>query len=415
MAKQKASGKIAAYVAKYSNASSGAGYRSAIEAFLRSVYGLERKDSEGRKITHDYEGYLDQYLSDKNRKHSEDVKTFSEYLVRESKSKQSARQVLTYGCKFLRAQGIQIDAEFVQDIKRETKGGSQTVAESLTNEMICHALRGASVRDRAIILTLASAGLRIGECLSLSVDDIKLDETPVRIVIRAAKAKNKHARFTYCSQEAKEAIAAWLKVRDSFLLESAKHNQNLIKAGKYEASQVDNKLLFPVSDSQINSSWEVCLKKAGLYKVDAETKRNIYRLHSLRKFFYSRLSNSIMPEKLVAYFVGHLTDLGNKYYIPTEEFAGAEYLKVEDLLTCCIPEKAKAAIKTLEIKAASLEKQDAIQYESIEYLREVNKKNEARLDSMQETVDALIAHIKGTKEYKSDTIVRGLESSVGVL
>ena len=74
---------------------------------------------------------------------------------------------------------------------------------------------------------------------------------------------------------------------------------------------------------------------------------------------------------------------------------------------------AKTAIKTLEIKAASLEKQDAIQYESIEYLREVNKRNEARMDSMQDAINVLIAHIKESKDYKNDESMRNLPDAVG--
>jgi len=426
-ADQKGSGKIAAYVAKYSNASSGAGYKGAVESFLRSVYHLDKQDSDGKKLTHNYEVLLDQYLADGKRNNSQDVMNFNSYMKKNSKSgsMQSVRQQLTYCVKFLNAQGIVITKEFVQDLKRETKGSAATVAKALSSDMICRALQGASVRDRAIILTLASSGLRIGELLSLDMSDIELTSVPVKITIRAAKAKNKHTRFTYCSQEATDAINAWIQNRSAFLAGSAKHNQNLINIAGQKAKTSDkvittapvqtaSTLLFPVSDAQVNASWETCLKKAGLFLKDKESKRNIYRLHSLRKFFDTKLSNTTMPEKLVQYFEGHLSELANKYYIPSEDFASAEYLKAMDVLTCCTPERVQATIQTLKIETAELKKQDATQYESIEWLRDNNtklqerlKKSDAKLDEqadsigmMQEQMALLLEHYESWQNLR---------------
>ena len=431
-------GKIAAFVARYSNKSSGAGYKNGIESFLRSVNNLQKNDKDGNKITHDFETLFDNYLTDihaEKRKTSEDVMAFAEYLGKVSKSNQSVRQVLTYAVKVLRAHGVNVDKDFVQDIKRETKGGAETIAKVPRNDDICNALRGASVRDRAIIMTLCSSGLRIGELLSLEEKDIALDETPTRITIRASKAKNKHPRFTYCSDEAREAIKAWQKVRVEYLAESAKHNKNLLtitvsKKGKVVSTapvKTDTDLLFPVSDSQINSSWETCLKKAGLYMRDGETNRNIYRLHSLRKFFDTRLSNTAMPDKLVQFFLGHLTELGKTYYIPSEEYAAAEYLKFQDVLTVCTNEKTKTKINSLEKKTVELvevttelkaDKQD--QRDSIEYLRSQISSFEKKFESQQTAIDALINIVKNSKDFKeemarreSEKIIASLEPSEG--
>lgn len=118
--------------------------------------------------------------------------------------------------------------------------------------------------------------------------EIDRDSKPVIITVRANKAKNKQARFTFITQDAEEAVRAWLKNRDEYLNQSAKHNKNLLKAGIKTAPVIpESILLFPVSDSQINQAWETCLKKAGLRAKDAESGRNVYRLHSLRKFFIS--------------------------------------------------------------------------------------------------------------------------------
>ena len=373
---------IADYVAKYSNPSSGAGYKGAVESFLRCTYGLKKEERK----THDYEGLLVDYLNDKKRKHSEDIKTFSEYLIKNSKSKQSVRQVLTYAVKFLKSQGVVILQDFIQDIKRECKGGAATIDETLTNEMICKILQGADVRNRAIFLVAASSGLRIGEMLSLSMKDINLESNPARITIRADKSKNKHARFTFITTEAKDAVQAWIKNMDAYLLNSSKHNQNLMAAGiKTAPVKTDSDLLFPVTDSSVNAAWTACQIKAGFH---AKGESKSFKFHSLRKFFYSRLSMAL-PEKLVQALVGHNGYLDGSYLRITPEYAACEYLKVMDVLTCCIPERVKESIKTLTIETAQLKKQDETQYESIEYLRSVNQQQQKQISAMMQNLTRL--------------------------
>ena len=117
--------------------------RTQSKPFLRCIFKLDKADKAG----HNYEDLLDQYLEDKKRNRSADVKVFSECLIKESVSKQSARQRLTYAVKFLRAQGVSILDEDVQDIKREAKGGAATVDKALTAGVICQAIKGADVRN----------------------------------------------------------------------------------------------------------------------------------------------------------------------------------------------------------------------------------------------------------------------------
>lgn len=400
MATKPESKKIAEYVARYSNKSSGAGYKGAIESFLRSAYNLPKTDDKGKKASYDYESLFEQYITDDKRNHGKDVKAFVECLNRVSKSKQSTRQILTYAVKFLRSHGVTISPDFVQDIKRETKGGAETIAKPLSGDKICHALKGASVRDRAIILCLASSGLRIGELLSLDMKDIDLNSNPVMITIRASKSKNKHSRFTFITPEAADAVRLWLDNRAEYIKASSKHNQNLIAMNRSAPVQTDSNLLFPVSDSMINAAWETCLRKAGLYLQDEDTGRNIYRLHSLRKFFDTTLSNTDMPEKLVQYFIGHLSELENKYYVPTIEHASAQYLKYQDSLSCCTDERTKAKINGLAIRTEELEtiveevKEDKKeQRESIEYLRAMHKKDQENIAIMQKAIEGISAQV----------------------
>lgn len=86
----------------------------------------------------------------------------------------------------------------------------------LSSEQIEHLLAAPqgdeplSVRDRAILETLYSAGLRVGELVGLNVEDIDLD-TGTAIV----RGKGRRERLALLGKPALKALARWLSVRDS--------------------------------------------------------------------------------------------------------------------------------------------------------------------------------------------------------
>ena len=64
------------------------------------------------------------------------------------------------------------------------------------------------VRNRAIILLLLRTGMRIGEALNLQTTDVDLNERTVKIY---EGEKNATGRVVYLSEDARQAMAAWLK------------------------------------------------------------------------------------------------------------------------------------------------------------------------------------------------------------
>ena len=69
----------------------------------------------------------------------------------------------------------------------------------------------AKVRDRALVLLLLRTGMRIGEVLSTTVNDLNLKER--KILIYQAE-KTQVGRVVYFSDDAREALQAWLAERD---------------------------------------------------------------------------------------------------------------------------------------------------------------------------------------------------------
>ncbi len=51
VAKKGSSGKIAAFVASYTNKSTGSGYKTALESFLRCMNSLPKKNADDRRIS----------------------------------------------------------------------------------------------------------------------------------------------------------------------------------------------------------------------------------------------------------------------------------------------------------------------------------------------------------------------------
>jgi integrase/recombinase XerD len=70
-----------------------------------------------------------------------------------------------------------------------------------------------NIRDRALLLHLLRTGMRIGELLHTKVHDVDLNNH--RILIYQAE-KTGVGRVVYYSEDAKEALLSWLRVRNTF-------------------------------------------------------------------------------------------------------------------------------------------------------------------------------------------------------
>jgi len=134
------------------------------------------------------------------------------------------------------------------------------------------------VRDRALILLLLRTGMRIGELLHTKVHDVDLSNH--RILIYQAD-KTGVGRVAYYSDDAKEALLSWLRVRNTF-------KENLFY-GRGRGS---------LSYEAARSMFTKYLEKAGLsYRG--------YTLHCLRHTFATELLNARMPLECLRVLLGH--------------------------------------------------------------------------------------------------------------
>ena len=189
------------------------------------------------------------------------------------------------------------------------------------------------VKGKALILTLASSGMRIGECLQVKLSDVDLSDNPARIVVRGEITKTGDTRTVFISREAKEALKEWLKVREAYLKSAANRNKGL-----GNSKPVEDDRLFPFSYNTANEMWENALRKAGLLDRDSSTGWNRYRIHGLRKFFRSQLALAC-PVEIVEALMGHEGYLTEAYRRYTLKQMAEYYRKAEHLVTVQMPKE----------------------------------------------------------------------------
>jgi integrase len=185
---------------------------------------------------------------------------------------------------------------------------SITMDKVPSNAELKQILHHMPAHGKALFLVLASSGMRIGECLRLKLNDIELDKDPVRVNLRAESTKSGNNRLTFVSTEAKEAIQAWLKVREKYI------DSAIGKSWMYRKQKKDDRL-FPFTGSVSHIIWKIATEKVGLLKRDPRTKKYLLHPHSLRKFFRTRMG-AVVPVDIVEALMGHegyLTAVYRKY------------------------------------------------------------------------------------------------------
>ena len=133
-------------------------------------------------------------------------------------------------------------------------------------------------RDRALILLLLRTGLRIGEVLGLTMNDIDAPGKKVRVM---QGEKNEQGRVVYLSSDAIFALRRWFKIRkkeEAYLFYGQHHGRLCYRAAR--------------------SCFVKYLRKARLDQKG-------YTVHCLRHTFASELLNAGMRLEVLQQLLGH--------------------------------------------------------------------------------------------------------------
>jgi len=189
-----------------------------------------------------------------------------------------------------------------------------------TVEELRRILAWGKLRTKALILVLASSGMRLGEAIRLKVGDIDFNSRPVRVQLSPKVAsKTGEGRITYISDEAAEYLRQYLGERI-----------NYPEAWVFPSEADESRHM---SEDRAWRTIVDCIEKAGLGKAKEKTVMGRRKLHphSLRKFFFSRVVG-VIGETAAHALMGHGSYLKTYYKRPEEERA-RDYLRCMPQLT----------------------------------------------------------------------------------
>jgi integrase len=166
-----------------------------------------------------------------------------------------------------------------------------------------------NIRDRAMILLLLRTGMRIGELLNTKVDDVDLRQQKILIYL---SDKTGEGRVVYYSEDAQQALLAWLKIHDS--------SKKRLFYGQGKKSQ---SLCYGAARMMFNKY----LHKAGL-------PYSGYTLHCLRHTYATDLLNARMPLECLRILLGHTNlEVTRRYARLSDKTREDEYFRaMENIL-----------------------------------------------------------------------------------
>jgi len=265
------------------------------------------------------------YFSE-NRDIRKDIIFFKNTLKDNSPKTRLSRLATVF--RFFEDNGQTFPRNFVKNINGKATD-AETDEHIPTAEETGRILEYLPIQAKTLTLVLVSSGMRDGEALKLTLEDLDLDRIPPRINIPAKITKTKKKRITFLTPEACDHVKEWLEFRQDFIKRSSKRGRAKRKAA---ANPNDNRV-FPFSYDTYMFHWKESLKKAGLYEIDKSTRRIKLRPHNLRKFFstYGKWTNPDIPDALQ----GHARGMRAVYnrYDKAVEILEEAYLKAQDSLS----------------------------------------------------------------------------------
>ena len=157
-----------------------------------------------------------------------------------------------------------------------------------------------------MFLLLLRTGMRIGELLDLRPSDVNLQEQKVMIYIGV---KNYQGRVVYFSDDAREALEEWMKVRDPqrqcLFHSSTRHN---------------------LTYATVRVRFKKYLEQAGLGHKD-------YTMHQLRHTFATDLLNAGMRIECLQPLLGHSTlEMTRRYARLSDKSRENEYFRAMSII-----------------------------------------------------------------------------------
>jgi len=171
-----------------------------------------------------------------------------------------------------------------------------------------------SPRLKILIWFLAVTGLRIGEALSLKVENLDLESEPPKVILLGEKTFQK--REVFLTREIAEELKKYLAGRKTGYL--FPNEKDLNRKPNYR---------------NIYDAFMKVLRRLGLDRRDPSGRGHTLHIHCLRKFYKSRLEELGVNPLFIEKWMGHVSDVVHAYFKPSRRLELDEWRKAEKALT----------------------------------------------------------------------------------
>jgi integrase len=229
-----------------------------------------------------------------------------------------------------------------------------------SHQEIATLLSKALPRDRAIILLMASSGVRVGAiAYPLQLKDLRpIDKYNIYKLTIYRKSSSRY--YTFCSPEARKEIDSYLEWRRR-LGEQLKDDSPVFRK-TFDRFKIQKPL--PVTLSTISWIMNSLLKQCGLRALEplkegqtSPKRTEIMQCHGFRKFFETQAFKAGMNNMYIRRLMGQKSDLEDSYLKISEldllegDDRHIGYLGALDMLTINEENRLKRKVEELTIKA----------------------------------------------------------------
>lgn len=202
---------------------------------------------------------------------------------------------------------------------KKFKGKLRSVVEDVpyTRQQIKTLIDNTTLRDRCMILMMASAGLRRGALPNLRLKDLqKIEKYGLYKIIVYKRDQEQYT--TFCSPECARLIDQYLAWRER-LGEKLQPESILFRREFNTTSLIRISKPRPLESNSIIRIMSILLDKTGLRPpTQNHNKTSLMQCHGFRKFFDTQCINHNMNPLYCEYLMGHKSGLIKSYFKPTD-------------------------------------------------------------------------------------------------
>jgi len=246
-----------------------------------------------------------------------------------------------------------------------------------TTEEISKMLEACDERVRAIILLLASTGVRIRAIIDLKLEDLVKNTEFGLYQVRVYSDSNQRY-LTFTTPEAAKAIDVYLQYRE-------RYGERLIPKSSLFRDQFDREDVASIHDAKplklrtVERLISRTVEKSGIRTVERITelhsekgkiRKNVKLTAGFRKFFDTQLIYCRVEPRTKELFMGHSIGLDDHYFTPVETYVLQEYLKAVDNLTINEENRLRIKLDDLTKKNDEIETMELKHRADIKSMRE---------------------------------------------